>query len=283
MTPAKQPRQLCIIGVGLLGGSIGLAAREAWAGVKIVGVGRRQSSLEAALTVGCVDEYALEPALGVAGADTVVLATPVGAFEGIFRQIAPALADGAMVTDAGSTKARVVAQAEAILPGGAFVGSHPMAGNENKGPQFATADLLAGALCIVTPTPDTPEPLAARAEAFWAALGMRTTRLDPEAHDRAVARVSHLPHALAALMTMLPDDADLPIAATGLRDTTRLAGGDPEMWRDIMLHNAPAVLEAIDHFGENLRELRQLVEAADGRGLERFFTHAKHRRDKHIK
>jgi prephenate dehydrogenase len=274
-----KPKRCAILGVGLLGGSIGLAVRRAFPRAVVAGAGRRQSSLDGALQRGCCHEATLDPAEAVAGADLVVLATPVGAFGAILEQIAPSLKSNSLVTDAGSTKAHVVRTAERILGrGGAFVGSHPMAGNENKGPQFATADLLDGALCILTPTKHTPESRTRRAKRFWESLGMRTTRMSPADHDRATARVSHLPHALAAALTLVPTKADLPVAATGFRDTTRLAGGDPEMWRDIMTSNRRAILAALDRLDDQLANLRDLLELDDAEALERFFARAQRQR-----
>ena len=236
--------------------------------------------MDAAAAAGTLDSAHLDAAEAVAHTDLVILATPVGAFERHLRAMAPHLPAGAMVTDVGSTKASVVRAAERVLGrGGPFVGSHPMAGSERKGVAFARADLFDGATCIVTPTRHTPPKLVARAEALWQSLGMRTLRLAPAAHDRAVARVSHLPHALAALLMMLPGDADLPVAATGFRDATRLAGGDPEMWRDIFLTNRVAVLDALDRMDRSLADFRKLVDDADADGIEKFLARAKARRD----
>ncbi len=276
----REIQHVTIIGVGLLGGSIGLSLRRRYPGVRIAGVGRRKSSLAAAKKRGCIDTAHFDIAEAASGSDLVILATPVGFFETALRQLKPALADGALVTDVGSTKAVVVRAAERILGrGGPFVGSHPMGGNENKGPQFAEADLLTGALCIVTPTNNTPPANVKRVEQLWRALDMRTTRLSPADHDRAVARVSHLPHVLASLMMMLPDDQDLPLSATGLRDTTRLAGGDPEMWRDILTTNRKAILAAMDKYARDMKKFRDLVADDTGSRLEKFFTKAKNRRD----
>jgi prephenate dehydrogenase len=147
---------------------------------------------------------------------------------------------------------------------------------------FARADLFEGATCILTPTARTPQVVADRVERLWQALGMRTLRMPPAQHDRAVARISHLPHALASLLMMLPAKADLAVAATGFADATRLAGGDPEMWRDILLTNRRAILDAIDRFDESLMQLRDLVEVGDGPGIEKFLAAAKKRRDETV-
>jgi prephenate dehydrogenase len=254
-----------IIGVGLLGGSIGLAIRRTWPGAHVAGVGRRQSSLSDAIARGCIHSAWLDAADCVADSDLVILATPVCAFGEYLRAIAPLLKPGCLVTDVGSTKADVVAAAEAILgPDGPFLGSHPMAGTEKKGPAFASTSLLENALCVLTPTASTPRELLARAEVFWQGVGMRTMQLAPADHDRAVARISHLPHLLAVALMQTADLADWPVAATGFADMTRLAGGDPEMWRDIVATNSPAILEALDAAASQLAALRSdVAEAAD--------------------
>lgn len=277
----REIRHVTIIGVGLLGGSAGLAIRAHDPSVRIAGVGRRKVSLDAALTAGTIDTAHLDAAEIVGQSDLVILATPVGAFEKHLRAIAPHLKKGAMVTDVGSTKGVVVRSGERVLgKGGPFVGSHPMAGSEHKGVAFARADLFTGATCIVTPTRHTPPALAARVEKFWRTFGMRTLRMSPAAHDRATAGVSHLPHALASLLMLLPGRNDLTVAATGFRDATRLAGGDPEMWRDVLMTNRKAILAAIDAFDESLMQLRDLLEIADAPGIEKLLTAAKKRRDK---
>ncbi|MHC4294192.1 MAG: prephenate dehydrogenase, partial [Planctomycetota bacterium] len=248
--------------------------------VRIAGVGRRQASLDAALSARAIDTAHLDAAEVVDKSDLVVLATPVSAFEKHLRAIAPHLKRTAVVTDVGSTKGMVVRSAERVLgKGGAFVGSHPMAGSEHKGVAFARADLFAGALCIVTPSAHTPARLTKQVEGFWKSLGMHTLRMTPAGHDRTTARISHLPHALAALLMMLPAGDDLPVAATGFCDTTRLAGGDEEMWRDIFLTNRKAILSTIDRFDESLMHLRDLLELGDARGIEKFFASAKRRRN----
>jgi prephenate dehydrogenase len=277
---SPSPQHVTIVGVGLLGGSVGLAIKSRYAGVTVAGVGRRQASLRRALARGAIDTAHLEAASPAARSDLVVLATPVGAFAEHLRAIRPVVADGAMVTDVGSTKAAVVRTAEQILgAGGPFVGSHPMAGSERKGVDHARADLFERATCILTPTAATPPALADRAEALWRALGMRTVRMAPADHDQALARVSHLPHVLAALLMMLPDADDLPLAATGLRDVTRLASGDPEMWRDVLVSNREAVVSALGAFGRSVRELDRLLSRGDPGAIEQFLRQAKQRRD----
>jgi prephenate dehydrogenase len=232
------------------------------------------------MRIGAIDSAHLEAAEPAAESDLIILATPIGAFASHLRAIAPRLRRGAVITDVGSTKAAVVRMARDILGKSApFVGSHPMAGSERKGASHARSDLLTGATCILTPTSDTPRAAEERVEKFWRALGARTVRMSPAAHDRAVAVVSHLPHALAAMLMLLPKRADLDVAADGFADSTRLAGGDVEMWRDIFLTNRRAVLAAIDAFDERLMRFRDLVETADVAGMEKFLSSAKARRE----
>jgi len=276
-------RRVAIIGVGLLGGSAGLAIKAWRPGTVIAGAGRRRSSLDTAMATGAIDSAHLDATEAAKGADLVILATPVGAFEGHLAAIARVIQDDAVVTDVGSTKAEVVAMAEKILGSdGPFVGSHPMAGSERKGPAFARGDLFEGATCVITPTTSTRDDLVKRVEGLWQAIGMRTVRMAPDAHDRATARVSHLPHALASILMTLPEPTDLQVAATGFRDATRLAGGDPEMWRDIFLTNKQGVLDALDRLGSSLSKFRSLVETSDAGGIEQFLSEAKARRDNTI-
>jgi len=276
-------KHVTIVGVGLLGGSAALAIRAHDPQVSIAGVGRRQSSLDEAVRLGVINSAHLDASEVAARTDLVILATPVGAFEKHLRAVAPVLRRGAVVTDVGSTKAAIVRMAERVLgKGGPFVGSHPMAGSEKKGVGFARGDLFTGATCIITPTPHTPPRVTRRVERLWQAMGMRTVRMAPAAHDKAMASVSHLPHVLAGILMMLPAKGDLDVSATGFRDATRLAGGDPEMWRDILLTNRRAILAAIDAFDEDLCALRDLIEVGDAHGIEKFLAAAKKRRDETI-
>jgi prephenate dehydrogenase len=278
--PVAPFRRVTVIGVGLLGGSLGLALRRRYRGVCVAGVGRRESSLAAAKKIGAIHSAHRDVAEAAADSDLIVLATPVGAFGEYLAKIKPLLKRGAVVTDVGSTKVEVVRLAERILgPHGPFVGSHPMAGSERKGPRFARADLFAGAPCIVTPTPNASPAKQKRVERLWRDLGMRVLRMSPTAHDRVVARVSHLPRLVSSLLMLLAADGDLEAASTGLRDMTRLAGGDVEMWRDILLTNRKPILAALERFDDQLCRLRDLVELGDTPGLERFLQKAKTRRD----
>jgi cyclohexadieny/prephenate dehydrogenase len=274
-----QPRRLSILGVGLLGGSIGLAVRSKLNACAVAGYGHRRSTLEAARAIGAVDEVYDSPAAAVRGADLVILCTPVGTFPDLLRQIAPALADGAVVTDVGSTKASVVEAAGKLLPPRvSFVGSHPMAGSEKRGVEFARADLLAGALCIVTPDGASDPDAVERVESFWRRLEMRTARVSPAEHDRRLADVSHLPHALAAALIRMQEDASFTLAGRGFADTTRIAAGDAGLWRDILLDNRANVIDGIERLGEQLALLATALRAGDGDAVKGWLDSAAQRR-----
>ncbi len=274
-------KHITIVGVGLLGGSAGLALKAYDPDIVVAGVGRRQSSLDAAMEIGAIDTAHMDAVECVGDTDLVILATPVGAFEEHLRSIAPIIdPKRTIVTDVGSTKGQVVRLAEKILgKGGPFVGSHPMAGSEQKGPYASRGDLFSGATCIITPTSRTPVAAAQCVEEFWRVLGMNVIRMRPGSHDKAVARVSHLPHVLASLLMLLPSRSELDVSATGFSDTTRLASGDPEMWRDILVTNREPVLSALDAFAEDLADLRDLVDAGKPAAIERFLAKSKKRRD----
>src|SRR5687767_11342353 len=256
-----QPSRLSIIGVGLLGGSIGLAVKAAGIPCRVVGYGHRRETLRRALEVGAIDESASSSKEAVRDADLIILCTPVGLFERILSEIAGEIPDAAILTDVGSTKRSVVELGERLASTSAhFVGSHPMAGSEKRGVEFARADLFQGAQCIVTPTDRTDATALARVEDFWRKLGMTTTRMSPEDHDRLICDVSHLPHAVAAALIAMQPDAALPLAGKGFLDTTRIAGGDGALWRDILHDNADNVVDSIQRFRAQLDQVLKLLE-----------------------
>jgi prephenate dehydrogenase len=273
------PKCLSILGVGLLGGSMGLAVKADGSAGKVVGYGHRASTLEEALRLGAIDRAEARPADAVRGADLVVLCTPVGLFESLLTEIAQTLQPGAIVTDVGSTKRSVVALAERILPRGVhFVGSHPMAGSEKRGVQHASADLFHGAVCITTPTSKTDPSAVEQIEAFWRRLGMTTTRLSPDEHDRLLADMSHLPHALAAALVTMQEEASLPLAGKGFRDATRIAAGDGGLWRDILLDNRDNLRASAERLRQQLQELLDRLDACDADGVKAWLDAAAARR-----
>jgi prephenate dehydrogenase len=275
-----QPKRLSILGVGLLGGSVGLAAKSAINNCEVIGYGHRPETLDAAVRIGAIDRGWPSASQAVEGADLVLLCTPVGLFRSLLEQIAPALKPGAIVTDVGSTKRSVVASAERILPPAVhFVGSHPMAGSEKRGVEFARTDLFRNALCLLTPTPATDAAALEAVEAFWRVLGMRTRRLSPEVHDQLLAQVSHLPHAVAAALIHLPADAALDLCGKGFLDTTRIASGDAALWRDIFLDNRDNLRQSLQHLQADLDRLLKSLESSDGPAIADWLAAAATRRD----
>jgi prephenate dehydrogenase len=274
-------RRISVLGVGLLGGSIGLAAKSVITDVEIIGYGHRAATLERAVEVGAFDRFAMEVTEAVEGADLVILCTPVGFFSHLIAEIRAALKGGAIVTDVGSTKRSVVDVAEVLLPAGVhFVGSHPMAGSDKRGVEFARADLIQNALCILTPTAKTDKAAAQAVGAFWKALGMRTTSLSPQEHDQLLAEVSHLPHALAAALVTLQSDKALSLAGKGFLDATRIAGGDGALWRDILMDNRDHVLASIGVLKRHLGELEKLLSGEGREELAAWLDRAAARRAK---
>ncbi|HWB53594.1 MAG TPA: prephenate dehydrogenase [Tepidisphaeraceae bacterium] len=262
-------RTLSIIGVGLLGGSIGLAAKERIKDVRVIGYGHRRLTLQRALRLKAIDEAADDLSKAVSGADLVILCTPVGLFRKILTEIRPALAEKCIVTDVGSTKGLVVKWGERIV-GRRFVGSHPMAGSEKRGVEFARSDLFDKALCLMTPTARTDPSALRQVEQFWKTLGMKISRLSPNEHDRLLAEVSHLPHIAAAALIGIPSQRAIPLCGKGFLDSTRIAAGDGGLWRDIFLDNRKNMISAIDKLRLELETVANLIEQGDGAKLQRW-------------
>ncbi len=270
-----------IVGVGLLGGSIGLAFRASGSGAERVGVGRRRSSITRAIDVGAIDRGTLSYRSGISKADLVIIATPIGHFETVFRHLAEHLPEGAVVTDVGSTKRHVMHLAEEILPSGVhFVGSHPMAGSESAGVEFARADLFHRAQCMIVPSSDAEAAAVDLVEAFWRMLGMRPRRTTAERHDAIVAQISHLPHVVAsALMDVACAGEAIDFAATGFADTTRVASGSAGMWLDILRSNREDVSASIDQLTDRLQTLRAWLDEGKDADVAEFLERTKQARD----
>jgi cyclohexadieny/prephenate dehydrogenase len=269
-------RRLAVLGLGLLGGSVAVAARRRGVAAQVAGGARRAEVRALALEREFVDEAADFEA-AVVGADLVVLATPVFAMPDLVRRIAPALAPGAIVTDVGSVKRLLVEVLPGLLPAGSvYVGSHPMAGSHQSGIEHARADLFEGTACVVTEAPDAA--LRERVCGFWRALGARVVLRDAASHDAEVAWMSHLPHALAfafgAALRSAPERA-FELAGAGFRDFTRIARSEPELWADILASNRKALAAPLQLAGQALAELSRAVEANDVDALERFFGAAR--------
>ncbi len=281
-----QFEKITLVGVGLLGGSLGLAVRQRRLANRVEGYVRRADSVAECEKLGVVDAATGDLAAAVSGADLVILCTPLGQMRGLAERFLPVLKRGAIVTDIGSVKASVVAELEPIIAsgGGHFVGSHPMAGAEKMGTAAARADLFEHAACVVTPTAKSSAEAVRRVEAFWKALGGLPLRLTPEVHDDLVARSSHLPHVVAAelanyILSPVHPKEQAQLCAGGFRDSTRIASGSPEMWRDIALANRVNLARVLGVFIEDLQEFQHVLENGDAKAVEEFFVKAKERRD----
>lgn len=280
--------RLCIVGVGLIGGSLARALRRAGAVERIVGAGRNLQSLQRARELGVIDESATDIAAAAEGADVVVLAVPLGAMRAAMRALRPVLRTDMILTDVGSAKGSVVDDAVAafdVLPPG-FVPGHPIAGTEKSGVEHSFADLYAGRRVILTPTPASAPDAVARVRALWAAAGAEVECMDIAHHDRVLAATSHLPHLLAyALVDMLaglPEGEEIfRYAAGGFRDFTRIASSDPVMWRDICRANGAELGAMIARYRAVLDLLAEAVTHADGARLQEIFGRAKQARDRH--
>ncbi len=259
--------RVTIAGVGLIGGSLALAAREAGLIGEVVGLGRSIANLETAKQRGIIDRYTQDAADAARGADFLLLATPVRSLPALAAACAPSLAAGAVVSDVGSVKAAIVRDVEAVLPAGlAFVGAHPIAGVEDSGAAAASVSLFRGQRCILTPGASSTPSATRKVRALWEGVGMRVDEMDAAVHDRLLACVSHLPHAIAfsAVNLLLALDESMhEFAGPSFRDLTRVAASAPETWLDIFLTNHDAVGQSIDHFIAELSLLRTAIVAQD--------------------
>ncbi|GIX21269.1 MAG: hypothetical protein KatS3mg121_0052 [Gammaproteobacteria bacterium] len=279
--------RLVVAGVGLIGGSLALAARRSGACARTVGWGRDAERLAAAVRAGVIDEGHTDPAAALAGAGLIVLAVPLGACRAVFEALRPHRPADAVVTDVGSVKTSVIEDARAVF--GAvppwFVPGHPIAGDARSGFGAARADLFHGRRVVLTPLPETDAGALARVEALWTAVGAEVERCTAEEHDRVLADTSHLPHLLAyALVEHLlrrhGRERAFRFAAGGFRDFSRIAASDPTMWRDICLANRPALRAALGSYRALLAELDAALDAADGAALYEWFARAKAARER---
>ena len=272
--------KIALIGIGLIGGSIALAARRAGLAGEIVAATRRAETAAIANKLKLVDHCGIDLAAACEGADMVIVCTPVGACGAAAKAIAPALKEGCIVSDVGSVKQSVIEAMTPHLPAGVhFVPTHPVAGTENSGPEAGFAELFDGRWTILTPLPDSDPKVVDRVEAFWKGLGSQVDRLDPADHDRILAITSHLPHLIAYTIVGTADDLGghlnaevLRFAAGGFRDFTRIAASDPTMWRDIFLNNREAVLEVLARFQEDLFYLQRAIRWGEGDKLFDLFS-----------
>lgn len=284
--PVPHWGKIALVGVGLLGGSIGLAVKQRRLADRVTGYVRRPASVVECEKAGAVDRADTDLWRAVEDADLVVFCTPLAQMAPLATKVSAALKKGCLVTDVGSVKASVVSEVDPIIAaaGSFFVGSHPMAGAEKMGVAAAKAELFEGAICAVTPTAASRPEKVQQLEEFWRALGARTVRLSPELHDDLVSRSSHLPHVVAAelanyVLSPVHAAEQALLCANGFRDTTRIASGSPEMWRDIALANRKNLARVLGVFIEDLQEFQLALENQDVKVVEEFFSQAKERRD----
>lgn len=272
--------RVVILGVGLLGGSLGLALRTRGLARHLVGIGRNRERLERATRLGAVSEVRLLDEDWPEEISLLVLATPVEQIGTLLKAHRAKIPSGTLVTDVGSTKSRVVSVCHEVLgPGHRFVGSHPMAGSHHAGVAHADADLFQNRVCIVTPTDETNPEATAQVTELWRSVGAKVVRLSPEEHDHLAARTSHLPHmtaaALCSLIGRTLDSHAQDLVGSGFRDTTRVAAGEPYLWTEICQHNRDEIAAALGELIDELGYLRRLVEEGDFPAVTRFLDRAR--------
>jgi cyclohexadieny/prephenate dehydrogenase len=275
--------RVALIGLGLIGSSLSHAMRRQGLARSIVGHALSATTRDTALRLGLVTSVYATAAEAVAGADLVILCTPIGAYRELAGAIAPALSRGAIVTDVGSVKGSVVRDVGPQLPAGVhFIPGHPIAGTEHSGPEAGFAELFDGRWCILTPPNGADRAAVDRLKAFWIALGSHVEVMDAEHHDLVLAITSHVPHLIAynivntaRHLERVTDSEVIKFSAGGFRDFTRIAASDPIMWRDVFLNNKEAVLEMLGRFTEDLTALQRAIRFGDASILQQLFTEAR--------
>lgn len=272
-------KKIAIIGLGLIGGSIGLAVKRFSKEIHLQGFAKSDLTVKTALSRGLVSEAYLDLSQINRDIDLVILATPLSSFASIVKEISPKLKDGCVITDTGSAKSKVIIEIEDILPESIhFVPGHPIAGTEMSGPEAGFADLFDNRWCVLTPSKRTNLDKLNDVKAFWENLGAMVEIMDPEYHDKVLAITSHIPHLIAYNIVGTANDLAnvnkkevVKYSAGGFRDFTRIAASDPIMWRDIFINNSDAVLEMLDYFSSDLDKLKAAIEDNDYEYLENFF------------
>ncbi len=273
-------QRVALVGIGLIGSSIARVARRKGLAGHLAISTRSANTLKRAEELGLGDSYHHDPKDAVRGADLIIFSVPVGASGAVAEAIAPALEKGAILTDAGSTKASVIAQMKPHVPEGVhFIPGHPIAGTEHSGPDAGFAELFENRWCILTPLPGADATAVAKLAEFWSRCGSNIDTMEPEHHDKVLAIVSHLPHIIAYNIVGTADDLEtvtksevIKYSASGFRDFTRLAASDPTMWRDVCLHNRDAILEMLARFSEDLASLQRAIRWGEGDKLFDLFT-----------
>lgn len=281
---------VAIIGVGLIGGSLGMAAKKNSLARRVVGVGRSEQKLMRAKILGAIDDYSMDLERGASEADLVVICTPVQTIVPTLKGMVAHLKRGAVVTDVGSTKREIVEQASAIMTEGRyFVGGHPMAGSEQAGVETAFPDLFLGATYVITHSQHTNLDALGKLTAFAEGLGARIEVMSPEQHDLSAAVISHLPHAMAAALLHLAEESQrssgkvFRLAAGSFRDLTRISDSPPEIWRDICMTNVDSLAATISALQERLEAFKDALEAQDEEAVTRFFEEARQIRQAYLR
>ncbi len=287
MTLFERVHRVVIAGVGLIGGSVGLALKRAGFNGEIVGLGRRWSSLKNALDVGAVNSATLDYAEALGKADLLLIGAPVNAIPIIIEEAVKHTQSGCIITDVGSVKERLIGKVEPLIPENMyFVGTHPMAGSHRTGVTAAAASLFDDRICIITPTETTNSEAVRAVTELWRFMGARVEFMSPEEHDLLIAAASHLPHAVASALVSVVAGVEsekhkaLDFTATGFRDTTtRIAAGSPEMWKDILMQNADMVSLMLGKLERKLAEMRKLLNDMNEQELMEKLEQAKQIRD----
>jgi prephenate dehydrogenase len=271
--------KVTVLGVGLIGASFALGMKRYGLCRTVVGHGRKEENLRQAKEKNIIDSYDLDPVKACEGSDLIVFAMPVGIFIDIAIKVLGSLKKGAVVTDVGSVKGRLVHDLEALIPGDIFfVGGHPIAGGDRSGIDTASAEIFHNAQCILTPTKHTDDDALKKVIGIWKTFGSIVKTIDPDEHDRIYAAMSHLPHIIAYELVNTVADIDrsyLTFSGQGFKDTTRIASSHPELWRDICLLNKDNLLEYVEIFKSNLDRVSQYLRAHDAESLERDFKKAR--------
>lgn len=276
--PADFAETIAIVGVGLIGGSIAAALKHRGFTGRIVGVGRNPQRLAAAREAGLIDAFAEN--IADVSADLWIFCTPVDRIVSGVLAVKAEPGQTVLVTDAGSVKAEICESVKGQLPPGVeFIGSHPLAGSEQRGFEHADAQLYEGRLCVLTPEPSSSPQQLDRLRHFWKFLGMRVVDMEAAEHDRALAETSHLPHLVASALAATLSEDNAHLAATGFADTTRIAAGDPDLWTAIFLQNAVAMQDALVRFTEQITQLRDAIANRDAETLHKLLEFAKTQRD----
>jgi prephenate dehydrogenase len=286
MKSSDKINRIVIAGVGLIGGSIGLALKRARFHGRIIGLGRRWSSLKNAIDAGAVDSATLDYEEALSDADLLVICTPVDVMPSIVEKALKHIPEGSVLTDVGSTKGQLVAEMEKLVPDGIhFVGAHPMAGSHKTGVSAADAAMFDGSVCILTPTESTDPGAVDMVTELWKRMGARVEIMSPQDHDFLIAAASHLPHAAACALIQVVAGTEnergkaIDFTATGFADATRIAAGDPRVWKGIFLHNSEMVSSMLSRLEKEIADIRKALDDRDEQKLMEKLERVKQIRD----